>query len=339
MTPNDEARKRGLGRGLSSLLGEDDAAPVSVSPQAISRLPIDLLLPNPWQPRQVFNPEAMESLVASVRERGVIQPILVRASQDQPGHYQIIAGERRWRAAQAAKLHEIPVVVRQLSDSEALELALIENIQRSDLSPLEEAKAYRRLMDEFHHTQEILAQSLGKSRSHIANSLRLLSLPESVQKLIEQGKLSSGHARALITAPDPVLLAEQVIALDLSVRETEKLAQQAKGKSPRDASLPSADEGAEQPQTGFPLGHPQGRALGQASSFGKPAHPTPSPPNPNQGHIDADRQALERDLSNLMGLKVAIDHRGQGGKISVYYENLDQLDAIVIRLNHAPGKN
>ncbi|MCX8506748.1 MAG: ParB/RepB/Spo0J family partition protein [Alphaproteobacteria bacterium] len=313
MTPNEEARKRGLGRGLSSLLGEDENAAISLPPQAISRLPIELLLPNPWQPRQIFSPEAMEDLIASVRVRGVIQPILVRPSNDTPGHYQIIAGERRWRAAQSAKLHEIPVVVRQLSDTEALELALIENIQRSDLSALEEAKAYRRLMDEFNHTQEILAQSLGKSRSHIANTLRLLNLPQSVQNLIDQGKLSSGHARALITAPNPAILAEHVVLHELSVRETEKLAQQTKFHP--DGSIDKIDESA---QTGSKKIAPHGRA--------KAIDPV----------IDADRQALERDLSRILGLKVAIDHRGVGGKISLFYENLDQLDGIIARLNHNP---
>lgn len=185
MTSSDEARKRGLGRGLSSLLGDDEESVTATQTQPVSRLSIDLLLPSPWQPRQVFNQEAMDSLVASVRERGVIQPILVRPSPEHVGFYQIVAGERRWRAAQTAHVHDVPVVVRSLSDSEALELALIENIQRADLSAMEEARAYRRLMDEFHHTQEVLAQSLGKSRSHIANMLRLLNLPAAVQKLIE----------------------------------------------------------------------------------------------------------------------------------------------------------
>ena len=314
MTPNDEARKRGLGRGLSSLLGEDENAAMSLPPQAISRLPIELLLPNPWQPRQIFSPEAMGNLIESVRARGVIQPILVRPSSDKPGHYQIIAGERRWRAAQSAKLHEIPVVVRQLSDSEALELALIENIQRSDLSALEEAKAYRRLMDEFNHTQEILAQTLGKSRSHIANSLRLLNLPQSVQNLIDEGKLSSGHARALITAPNPETLAEHVVANELSVRETEKLAQQT--KSNPDATVDKIDDRAK-------IGGKNPTHIGK----NKAIDPV----------IDSDRAALERDLAGILGLKVAIDHRGVGGKISLYYENLDQLDGIIARLNHNPS--
>ena len=313
MTANEEARKRGLGRGLSSLLGEDENAPLSLPPQAISRLPIELMMPNPWQPRQIFSPEAMENLIASVRVRGVIQPILVRPSSEKPGHYQIIAGERRWRAAQSAKLHEIPVVVRQLNDSEALELALIENIQRSDLSALEEAKAYRRLMDEFNHTQEILAQTLGKSRSHIANTLRLLNLPQSVQNLIEQGKLSSGHARALITAPHPEILAEQVVADELSVRETEKLAQQSKSNS----EIPSDREDRAQSGIKKSLQIAKGKAIDPV--------------------IDSDRLALERDLAAILGLKVSIDHRGVGGKISLFYENLDQLDGIIARLNLNPS--
>ena len=318
MTPSDEARKRGLGRGLSSLLGDNELEPIAMPAHAITRLPIDLLLPNPWQPRHVFHPEAMENLIASVKERGVIQPILVRASEEHVGHYQIIAGERRWRAAQAAKLHEIPVVVRQLSDIEALELALIENIQRADLSAIEEAIAYRRLMNEFKHTQEELAKNLGKSRSHIANMLRLLLLPETVQKMVDEGKLTIGHARALINVPDAKTLAEQVIEQGLSVRDTEKLAQLAKTKSE------NGDEGSQNTN----------RATSPLSKLTKSLKPSGNGKSSNENAaIDADRLALERDLSNLLGLKVAIDHRANGGKISIHYDTLDQLDAVITRLN------
>ena len=221
-----KSKAMGLGRGLSALL--DDAADVGSTPdKPTTSLPVAYLTPNPYQPRQRFDEEALAELTASIREKGLLQPILVRPVGD-TGSYEIVAGERRWRAAQTAGLHEVPVVIRDLSDGQALELAIVENVQRRDLSPVEEARGYRRLMDEFSHTQEAVAEMVGKSRSHIANLLRLLGLPQPVLELIDGGGLSMGHARALIGADDPAGLARLVTAKGLSVRQTEAMAQTAK---------------------------------------------------------------------------------------------------------------
>jgi ParB family chromosome partitioning protein len=223
--------KKGLGRGLSGLLA--DMVPLQSPEAAPARdagtrpVPIDRIRANPYQPRRSFDETEMQELAASVRERGVIQPLLLRPHPEHPGEFQIVAGERRWRAAQAAGLHELPAVVRELDDGEVLELAIIENIQRADLNAVEEALGFRQLMDRFGHTQERLAEALGKSRSHIANLLRLLTLPEPVLALLRAGKLSAGHARALVTAADPLALARQVVDRDLSVRQTEQLAKAA----------------------------------------------------------------------------------------------------------------
>jgi len=186
-------------------------------------LPIEKLAPNPDQPRRDFDRDELESLAASIREKGIIQPLIVRADPENSNSYQIVAGERRWRAAQMAQQHEVPVLVRELSGSEVLEIAIIENIQRTDLNPIEEASGYKQLMERFEHTQEMLSQTVAKSRSHIANLLRLLNLPEDVQKFVKAGQLSAGHARALVVSEDPSGLAKQVIERDLSVRETERL--------------------------------------------------------------------------------------------------------------------
>lgn len=218
--------RRSLGRGLSALMAD---VTVESDPQTPDRprrpdllVPVEKLVPNPNQPRRDFQPEALQELAASLRAKGVIQPLIARALPD--GRFEIVAGERRWRAAQLAQLHELPVLVREFTDSEVIEVAIIENIQRADLNAIEEALAFRQLMDRFGHTQEKLADALSKSRSHIANLLRLLSLPEEVQAHVREGKLSAGHARALITAPNAAELARQVIARNLSVRETEALA-------------------------------------------------------------------------------------------------------------------
>jgi ParB family chromosome partitioning protein len=197
-----------------------------------ARVPVESLTPNPTQPRRRFAPEAMQDLAESIRQKGVLQPLIVRPTAAE-GMYEIVAGERRWRAAQAAGLHEVPVLVRDLDDTEVLEIALIENIQRADLNPIEEASAYRQLMDRFGHTQEKLAEALSKSRSHIANLLRLLALPEEVQGLVREGTLSAGHARALVTIPEATALARQVVARGLSVRETEALVRKPGGSVPR----------------------------------------------------------------------------------------------------------
>ncbi len=309
-----EAPRRGLGRGLSALLG--DPAPVAPAvvagsgtgagtpvgeavsdPSRIVRLlAITTLQPGKFQPRRVFDAEAIADLVESVREKGILQPILVRPLPGFAEKYEIIAGERRWRAAQQAALHQVPVIVRSLNDQEALEVALIENLQRQDLSPLEEAEGYRRLMTEFSHTQEELAKSVGKSRSHVANTMRLLALPDAVKRLLDDGTLSAGHARALLTSADPAALAEQVVSRGLNVRQTEALAQKQPGKS----KTPKA------PRTGVD---------GEA------------------GDKDTDVLALERDLSNLLGLTVSIRNEGGGGELSVHYATLEQLDDILHRLS------
>lgn len=221
--------RRGLGRGLSALMADVGAsAPDAASDQrprrAEQRVSVTALYPNPDQPRRDFPREALEELAASIRAKGVIQPLIVRPRPGAPGTYEIVAGERRWRAAQLAQMHEVPVLVRDFSDSEVLEVAIIENVQRADLNAIEEAMGYRQLVDRFGHTQEQIAEALSKSRSHIANLLRLLSLPPEVQSYVREGKLSAGHARALITTDDPAALARKVIAKGLSVREAERLA-------------------------------------------------------------------------------------------------------------------
>jgi ParB family chromosome partitioning protein len=294
MTDSPRKRPAGLGRGLSSLLGEvQQEAPVRLDAEGGSRvsgvqmIPIAGIEPNPAQPRRVFAEEALAELAASIQARGVIQPIVVRPY----GHrFQIVAGERRWRAAQRARLHEIPAIVREFSDDETLEVALIENIQRQDLNAIEEAQAYQRLVDQYGHTQEELGKLVSKSRSHVANLLRLLDLPAKVQTLVGTGQLSMGHARALITASDPEGLAEEVLRRGLSVRETEKLA--ASGKPARQKSLPIEYKGA-----------------------------------------GADIAALERQLGDLLGLRVSIKHSPKGGQVTLGYTSLDQLDMICQRLS------
>jgi ParB family chromosome partitioning protein len=231
--------RRGLGRGLSALMA--DVAPAAAADQprrADMVVPIDRIRPNPDQPRRDFAPEALEELAASIRTRGVIQPLIVRPDPSARESFQIVAGERRWRAAQLARLHELPVLVRDLDDTQVLEIAIIENIQRADLNPLEEAQAFQQLMQRFGHTQERLAEALGKSRSHVANLLRLLQLPEEVQAHLRAGRLSAGHARALVTAPDAADLARQVLSRGLSVRELEALMR--RGAAPRKRRSPGS---------------------------------------------------------------------------------------------------
>lgn len=227
--------KRGLGRGLSALMG-DMASVTDLSPDAPAspdkRIPIENIVPNPDQPRRRFEPEALEELAASIRERGILQPLIVRPKPDTPQQFEIVAGERRWRAAQMARLHDVPVLVREFSDEEAMEVAIIENIQRDDLNAVEEAQGYDRLMKSHGRTQEELGQALGKSRSHVANMIRLLGLPEEVLEHLAEGRISAGHARALVTSSDPVAHARIIIAKGLNVREAEKLAKGAKRKNP-----------------------------------------------------------------------------------------------------------
>ncbi|WP_076068764.1 ParB/RepB/Spo0J family partition protein [Sphingomonas montana] len=290
-------RKRpgGLGRGLSALLGEvEREAPVAADGQrspGIQSVAVAAIHPHPGQPRRHFDETALEELAQSIAVRGVLQPILVRPHD---GGYQIIAGERRWRAAQRAHLHEVPVIVRDFSDIETLEVALIENIQRQDLNAIEEAEAYQRLIADYGHSQEALGKLVNKSRSHVANLVRLLDLPEPVRNDVSTGALSMGHARALVTAKDPMLLARQVIDRGLSVRETEQLARDARG--PRDRAA------------------------------------TPGTPAP-RAEPDADIQALERQIGDLLGLKVGIAHSDDGGTVTLRYATLDQLDMICQRLS------
>lgn len=219
-------KSRGLGRGLSALMADVNETPGATADaprRPDMMVPIEKIVPNPDQPRRRFDPDHLEDLSNSIREKGVIQPLIVREKPGEAGIYEIVAGERRWRASQKAQLHELPVVVREFNDTEVLEIAIIENIQRADLNPVEEASGYRQLMDRFGHTQEVLSRALGKSRSHIANLMRLLNLPADIQDMLEQGKLSAGHARALITSDHAKEIASKIVAEGLSVRQTEDL--------------------------------------------------------------------------------------------------------------------
>ncbi|GIK97960.1 MAG: chromosome partitioning protein ParB [Alphaproteobacteria bacterium] len=299
---SDDSGKRNLGRGLSALLGAENEDYASLDRVRLSKMvPIELVHPGPFQPRQRFDDAQLQALAESIRANGILQPILVRRHPQTPNAFEIVAGERRWRAAQIARLHEVPVVIRELGDREALELAIVENVQRQDLSPLEEAEGYRRLLEEFGNTQEELAKHVGKSRSHIANTMRLLNLPDRVKALLEEGKLSAGHARSLLNAGDAVALAEKVVAKGLSVRETERLVQ--------DERKPAAQRAG-------------GGAARAAPSGGK----------------DADTMALERDLSALLGLKVTISFQGEGGSLTIHYRTLEQLDDVLQRLTQPPAK-
>ena len=281
-----------LGRGLAALIG--DMAPIDGPRIAESanggqkRLPLDFIIANRANPRRDFDADQLDELTNSIREKGVMQPLLVRPSED-PNIFEIIAGERRWRAAQRAGLHDVPVIIREVDDKEALELAIIENVQRVDLNPLEEAQGYEQLIEQFSYTQQDLAQVIGKSRSHVANTLRLLKLPRDVRELVTSGQLTAGHARTLITAEDPAALAKQIIDGGLSVREAEQLTQQKVA-----TKKPSASE---------------------------------SEPK------DADTMALEKRLSDVLGLKVIIDHRDTGGRLEIRYRTLEQLDSVITRLD------
>lgn len=221
---NDQKAKRGLGRGLSALMADVDLGGPDASPtRDRTTIAIEQITPNPDQPRRAFDQIALAELAASLKSRGVLQPLIVRPHPSDSGIYQIVAGERRWRAAQIAQIHELPVIIREFTDTEVLEVGIIENIQRADLNAIEEAASFRQLMDRFGHTQEQLAEGLNKSRSHIANLLRLLNLPDQVQGMVKDGKLSAGHARALVTAPNAAVLAQRIVDKGLSVRETEAM--------------------------------------------------------------------------------------------------------------------
>ena len=293
------APRRGLGRGLSALLGEaaqpagEGEASKDPPKGDIREAPIELLRRNPQQPRRIFSDAEIDELAESIRQRGVLQPLLVRPAPEAAGEYQIVAGERRWRASQRAGLRVLPIVVRtDLDDLDVLEIGVIENVQRQDLKPLEEAEAYKTLIERFGRTQEEVARTVGKSRSHVANILRLLALPSGVQAALNEGRLTSGHARAIAGASDPERLARIIVERDLSVREAEALARSAQ---PREGRLPRLE--------------------------------TKSVPK------DADTAALEQDLSERLGLKVQIfDHDGQG-EVRIAYRSLEQLDGLCARLS------
>ena len=250
---SERAARRQLGRGLAALFGEADGA-ASADPAQQRFVPIEWIRPGKLQPRQRFAEAELEALAQSIREKGILQPLLVRSLNAQETDFELIAGERRWRAAQRVGLHAVPIIIRQISDSEALEIALIENLQREDLSPLEEAEAYRRLIDEFGRTQAGLAEALGKSRSHVANTVRLLGLPAPVRHRVDEGELSAGHARALLGAADPAALAEEVVRRGLNVRATERLVQRRAGTPPSERRPRDADTAALERELGAVLG-------------------------------------------------------------------------------------
>lgn len=291
MAIESKPARRGLGRGLSALMSDVGLVeqPIAKVPGAagVKEVPIERVRPNPDQPRRNFDPEKLADLTESIKVKGVLQPLLVR---ERDGFYEIVAGERRWRASQAAKLHIVPVIIRDYTDTEVLEVAIIENIQRAELSPVEEAVAYKQLIERFGHTQELVAESLGKSRSYIANSLRLLTLPGDVIQLVETGALSAGHARALVTSDKASVLAKKIVDKGMTVREVERIVREGKNGAPTPRSY---------------------------SGRGKAPK-------------DADTIALENDLSANLGMKVTISHDAVTGTgvVSISYASLEHLDQL-----------
>jgi len=283
-----------LGRGLAALLSGAETLAAATRARGQHKIPIEFLRPNPRNPRRNFGEESLDELAASIKEKGIIQPLLARPLAGIADAYEIIAGERRWRAAQRAGLHEVPIVSFEADDRQALELAIIENVQRADLDPLEEAAGYERLGDEFLYTQADLAKVIGKSRSHVSNSLRLLKLPEGAKSLLREGKISAGHARVLLISSEPDAFAEKIVAQNLSVRDTEKLL-----------------EGASESSS----------AKGQG------------PRKRGAGEKDADTRAMEKKLMEQLGMNVTIRHReGEAGDVVVRYKTLDQLEFLCRRL-------
>jgi ParB family chromosome partitioning protein len=288
-----------LGRGLASLMGEvaeeSPAAEVSRKPR---KAPIENLVANPRNPRRAFTETELAELTASIKERGIIQPIVVRAVKGNDNKFEIIAGERRWRSAQRAGLHEVPIAIVEATDAQALEFAIIENVQRADLNPIEEAAGYLALMQDFQHSQDDVAQIVGKSRSHVANLLRLLKLSDPVKALVQSGELSAGHARQLIGQPNALEIAHDIIKRGLSVRQIEQ-------EMRKDGAAQARDVRNEA----------KGRNLGHTS-----------------GAKDADTRALEKRLSDVLGLEVTVDHRGDSGTLMIKYKDLDQLDEVIRKL-------
>ncbi len=288
----EEPSRSRLGRGLAALIGDVGAESTVERRRGQRRLPTESLRPNARNPRRTFADADLDELAASLRERGIIQPIVARPIRGVADAYEIIAGERRWRAAQRAGLHEVPVVIVEATDAEALQLAIVENVQRTDLNPLEEAEGYRALIRDFSHSQDDVARMVGKSRSHVANTLRLQTLPDRVKELIHSGQLSAGHARALVGRHDAERLADEIVARGLNVRQVEDIAREtAKGAGKQTKS---------------------GGKAGVARN--------------------ADTAALEKRLADALGLEVSIAHRGSRGVVSIRYRDLDQLDDLIRRL-------
>jgi len=288
---------KSLGRGLAALIGEvgEEMGTLERKGGSAPRtVPVEYLRPNPRNPRKVFDDTDLQELTQSIKDRGIIQPIVVRAIPPGSENYEIVAGERRWRAAQKAGLHRVPVVIVTIDDKTSLEYAILENVQRADLNPIEEAEGYSRLMAEFSYTQENLSRVIGKSRSHIANTLRLTELPVQVRKLLIERKLTAGHGRALLSVNDPVQVAKRVVDEGMSVRQVEEIAQ--------------ADAG------------------GSSKAAAKAAKAAPAEKDP-------DTRALEKALQDVLGLTVSIDHKGHGGELRIQYKTLEQLDGLCRRLN------
>jgi ParB family chromosome partitioning protein len=292
------ADHRRLGRGLAALIGDvgEESSPADQGNRKPRRAPIESLAPNPRNPRRNFTASELEELAASIKERGIIQPIVVRQVAEDKDSFEIIAGERRWRAAQRAGLHEVPIAIVDATDAQSLEFAIIENVQRADLNPIEEAAGYVALMEQCNHTQDEVAQIIGKSRPYISNMVRLLKLPEAVKAQVRAGKLSAGHARLLVGHANAQVLAEMAIDEGYSVRQLEEWMREEAGK-PGDTTFDAI----------------------QKKSRAAPGK-------------DADTRALERRLSDTLGLDVSFDHRGEGGTVHIRYKDLDQLDAILKKL-------
>ena len=288
----EDGRSR-LGRGLAALIGDvGDETKVVERGRGARKAPIEFVKANPRNPRRNFSDEELGELADSIKQRGIIQPIVVRAIKGTNDQFEIVAGERRWRAAQRAGLHEVPIITVEVTDAEALELAIIENVQRADLNPLEEAMGYQSLIDQYKHSQNDVAQFVGKSRSHVANTLRLMQLPDSVKALINSGQLTAGHARALVGQPNADELARDIVSRGLNVRQVEALTQPKDGKGPAKA--------------------------------GK-----------GKSRKDADTMALERRVSDALGLNVTIEHRGKGGVVHVSYADLEQMEEVLRRLERS----
>lgn len=286
----------GLGKGLSALMGDDEETVTSTSIQnGITMVALSDLHPSPFQPRRVFEEDSLIDLVNSIKEKGVLQPLLVRQSSTGEAAYEIIAGERRYRASKQANLSQVPVIIKDFDDQATLEVALIENLQREDLNPLEEADAYKRLLKEFNYTQDELSKVVGKSRSYVANMMRLLELPDTIKKLVEEKQLTAGHARALLNAKNPDELADQIIQKGLSVRQAEKLAMGEGGKVARKPAIEKEKK---------------------ATTYKK----------------DSDLMALETELTHLLKTPVSIKWTGKGGEVVIVYDGLEKLDMILQRL-------